>query len=212
MWSLLARGWTKVCILVLHAIVVFIICVYFLPTLYIGLLRSYFWVMDKWIKEVTDSWQLLTIWSVTIHLWSISISSFLRYLFFLDFQLPHYRGLAWIYWLPPDKRFEPVYPTVKMVLCSPFSKCCHQPIVITIIIITNNDYPSKTNGMWSYFFWMHLNSPPYLRDHTSYARPLYVLWSSWISWKSGALIVRYRQKKECISSVFYWSENPFNCS
>ena len=82
------------------------------------------------------------------------------------------RGLAWIYRLPPDIWFEPVYPTLKMALCSPFSKCCHQLIVITMI--TNNDYPSKTNGMWSYFFWMHLNSPPYLWDHTSYARPLYV--------------------------------------
>ena len=30
-----------------------------------------------------------------------------------------YRGLAWIYWLPPDKRFEPAYPTVKMAWCSP---------------------------------------------------------------------------------------------
>ncbi len=37
---------------------------------------------------------------------------------------------------------------------------------------------------------------------------VYVLPSSGIRWKSGALIVRYRQKKESISSVFYCSENP----
>ncbi len=92
---------------------------------------------------------------------------------FLYFLLPvfTYRGLAWIYRLPPDKRFEPVYHTVKMAWCSPFRKCSYQPIVITMI--TNNDYPSKTNGMWSYLFWMHLNSPPYLQYHTSYARPLF---------------------------------------
>ncbi len=39
------------------------------------------------------------------------------------------RGLAWIYRLPPDKRFEPVYLTVKMGSCSPFNKCCYQPIM-----------------------------------------------------------------------------------
>ena len=35
-----------------------------------------------------------------------------------------------------------------------------------------------------------------------------MLWSSGISWKSGALIVRYSQKKEWISFVFYCFENP----
>ncbi len=37
---------------------------------------------------------------------------------------------------------------------------------------------------------------------------LIVLRSSGISQKSGALIVRYSQKKECISCVFYCFENP----
>ena len=36
----------------------------------------------------------------------------------------------------------------------------------------------------------------------------YVLRLSGISRKSAALIRRYSQKKECISIVFYWSENP----
>ena len=38
----------------------------------------------------------------------------------------------------------------------------------------------------------------------------YVLPSSGISWNSGALIVRYRQKKECVSFVFYCFENISN--
>ena len=37
---------------------------------------------------------------------------------------------------------------------------------------------------------------------------IYVLWSSGISRTSGALIVRYSQKKKWISFVFYCSENP----
>ncbi len=51
-----------------------------------------------------------------------------------------YRGLALIYRLPPDKIFEPVYPTVKMAWCSPFNECCYQPSA-------NNDFiVSETNG------------------------------------------------------------------
>ena len=38
-----------------------------------------------------------------------------------------------------------------------------------------------------------------------YAELTHVLPSSGISWKSAALIVRYSQKKECISFVFYCS-------
>ncbi len=73
-----------------------------------------------------------------------------------------YRGLAWIYRLPPDKRFEPVYPTVKMESCSPFNKCCYQPILIVIAIILLWVRRTVVLGLWSCFFWMHFSSPPYL--------------------------------------------------
>ncbi len=42
-----------------------------------------------------------------------------------------YRGLVWIYRLPLEKRFEQVYPTVKILWCSPL--CCYQPIAIAMI-------------------------------------------------------------------------------
>ncbi len=46
-----------------------------------------------------------------------------------------------MYRLPPKKRFEPVYPTVKMAPCSPFNKCCYQHYS------DNNDFiMSETNG------------------------------------------------------------------
>ncbi len=68
-------------------------------------------------------------------------------------------------------RFESVYPTVKMAWCSPFNKCCYQPIVITMISLWMRR--TVVLGLWSYFFWMYLSSPPYFRYHTSYAMPLY---------------------------------------
>ena len=42
-----------------------------------------------------------------------------------------HRGLAWLFRLPSDKRFEPVYPTAKMAWCSPFN---------IVIPIMNNDF------------------------------------------------------------------------
>ncbi len=82
----------------------------------------------------------------------------------------HYRGLAWIYWLPPDKSVWTSVSTVTMTCCSPFSKCCYQPIVITMISLWVRR--TVVLGLWSYFFecfeW-------YLRYRTSYARPLYQL-------------------------------------
>ncbi len=45
-----------------------------------------------------------------------------------------YRGLAWIYRLPPDRSVWTGVPDRKYgVTCSPYNKCCYQPIVITKI-------------------------------------------------------------------------------
>ncbi len=46
-----------------------------------------------------------------------------------------------------------------------------------------------------------------ISDIESNRDKVYVLRSSGIGWKSGELIVRYSQKKECISFVFYCFEN-----
>ncbi len=51
-------------------------------------------------------------------------------------------------------------------------------------------------------WWWHLHEN--VKGNKNYGN---VLWSSGISWKSGALTVRYSQKKECISFVFYCFEN-----
>ena len=56
--------------------------------------------------------------------------------------------------------------------CSPFNKMCYQHIVITMISLRVRR--TVVLGSWSYFFWMYLSSPPYLRYHTSYARSLYI--------------------------------------
>ncbi len=49
---------------------------------------------------------------------------------------------------------------------------------------------------------------PFGRTNINLDLVYYVLLSSRISRKSGALIVRYSQKKECVSFVFYCFENP----
>ncbi len=87
------------------------------------------------------------------------------------------RGLAWIYRLPPDKGFEPVYPTIKMASCSPFNKCCYQPTVITMILLWMRR--TIVLGLWSYFFGMHLSSSPYLLYHTSHAIGLCICLFKW---------------------------------
>ncbi len=81
------------------------------------------------------------------------------------------------------KVFEPVYPIIKMAWCSPFN--CYQPIVIIITMISLWVRRMVILGLLSYFFWMHLSSPPYLRYHLSYARPLCMV----IDW------MVYRMKK-----------------
>ena len=82
------------------------------------------------------------------------------------------RGPAPFHRLTPNKRFEPVFSTVIMAVCSLFNRM----LLLTDLIPVHLLYCGQTVMVGcnhTSFEWT--SSPPYLRYNTSHAGPLYVL-------------------------------------
>ncbi len=84
------------------------------------------------------------------------------------------RGLGMNLLIVSRQRFESVFSTVIMALCS------HSKMLLSAC--DNNGYIQVRRtvvlGLWSCYCWMYLSSPPYLWYHTSYTRPLYICYLS----------------------------------